>query len=117
MSTINQQVIASAFNNYFTTLTSMITRKITASSCLARNSINNQNNTFLSLNNIFQTPDPSIKYHCTTTKEIENIIKYLKSSNSFRYNEVPMNVLILCSSFIRIIYAIEPFLLVYSLTG
>jgi hypothetical protein len=62
-STINQQVIANAFNNHFTTLPSMITRKITASSCLARNSANNQNNTFLSLNNVFQTPYPSIKYH------------------------------------------------------
>jgi hypothetical protein len=39
-STINQQAIASAFNNHFTTLPSMITRKITASSCLARNSAN-----------------------------------------------------------------------------
>jgi len=100
MSTINQQAIANAFNNHFTTLPSMITRKITASSCLARNFANNQNNTFPSLNNIFQTPYPSIKYHRTTTKEIENIIKSFKLSNSFGYDEVPMNLLRLCSSFI-----------------
>jgi hypothetical protein len=121
MSTTHQQAIASAFNIHFTTLPSLITRKITASSCLARNSANNQNNTLFSLNNVFQTPYPSIKYHRTTTKEIENIIKSLKSSNSFGYDEIPMKLLRLCSSFIssplNCIYAIEPFLLVFSLTG
>jgi hypothetical protein len=99
-STTHQQAIASAFNIHFTTLPSLIIHKITASSCLTRNSANNQNNTLFSLNNVFQTPYPSIKYHRTTTKEIENIIKSLKSSNSFGYDESPMKLLRLCSSFI-----------------
>jgi hypothetical protein len=34
-----------------------------------------------------------MKYHCTTTKEIENIIRSLKSSNSCGYNEVPLKLL------------------------
>src|SRR5215510_2199867 len=41
-----------------------------------------------------------VNYHRTSTKEIENIIKSLKSSNSCGYDEVPMNLLKLCSSFI-----------------
>jgi hypothetical protein len=99
-STINQQAIASAFNTHFIILPSRITRKITASSCLTASTANNQNNTIHSLNNVPQTPYPSIRYNRTTTKEIENIIKSLKSSKSFGYDEVPMNLLRLCSSFI-----------------
>ena len=79
---------------------SIITQKITASSCLVSNSDDNQNITFPTLNNVLQTPYPSIKYHRTTTMEIENIIKSLKPSNSFGYDEVPMNLLRLCSSFV-----------------
>jgi hypothetical protein len=42
-----------------------------------------------------------ICYHCTTTtKEIENIIMSLKSSNSSGYDEVPTKLLKLCSHFI-----------------
>jgi hypothetical protein len=77
MSTTNHQIIASAFNKHFTTMPTMITRKIIANTCFSKTSANNQNNFSFSLNNVFQTPFLSIKYHCTTTKEIENIIKSL----------------------------------------
>jgi len=99
-STVNQQAIASSFNNYLITQPSKITRKITPSSCLTGNTTNNQNNTFLPLNNVLQTPYPSIKYYRTITKEIGNKINSLKSSNSFGYVVVPMNLLRLCSFFI-----------------
>jgi Notch-like protein len=52
------------------------------------------------LNRLFQNSFPSIKCHCTTTKEIENIIRSLKSSNSCGYDEVPSKLLKSCSYFI-----------------
>ena len=81
-STTNHQIIANAFNKHFTTIHTMISQNINASNCFTKTSANNQNNLFYSLNHIFQNSFPSIKYHCTTTKEIENIIRSLKSSNS-----------------------------------
>jgi hypothetical protein len=52
------------------------------------------------LKRVFQNSFPSIKYHCTATKEISNIIMYFKSSNSCGYDEVPTKLLKLCSYFI-----------------
>jgi hypothetical protein len=99
MSTTNHQIIANAFNKHFTTIPTMISQNIIASNCSTKTSVNNQNNLSFSLNNVFQTSFPSIKYHCTTTKEIENIIRSLKSSNSCGYVEVPMKLLKSCSYF------------------
>ena len=74
-----------------------ITRNIRASNCSTKTSVNNQNNISFSLKNVFQTSFPSIKYHYTSTKKIENIIKSLNSSNSCGYDEVLMKLLKLCS--------------------
>ena len=43
-------------------------------SVFSNTSVNNQNKLSFSLKNVFQNSFPSIKYHCTTTKKIENII-------------------------------------------
>jgi hypothetical protein len=88
-STTNHQIIANAFNKHSTTIPTMISQNINASNCFTKTSVNNQNNLPFSLNHVFQNSFPSIKYHCTTTKEIENIIRALKSSNSCDYDEVP----------------------------
>jgi hypothetical protein len=100
MSTTNHQIIANAFNKHFTTIPTMISQNIIASNCSIKTSVNNQNNLSFSLNNVFQISFPIIKYHCTTTKEIENIIRSLKSSNSCGRDEVPMKMLKSCSYFI-----------------
>jgi hypothetical protein len=99
-STTNYQIIANAFNKHFTTIPTMISQNIIASNCSTKPSVNNQNYLSFSLNNVFQTSFPSIKYHCTTTKDIENIIRSLKSSNSCGYDEVIMKMLKSCSYFI-----------------
>jgi Notch-like protein len=52
------------------------------------------------LTHVFQNSFPSIKYHCTTTKETEYIVRSLKSSNSCGYDEVPLKLLKPCSYFI-----------------
>jgi len=71
-STTNDQIIASAFNKHFKTIPIMISQNINASKCFTKTSVNNQNNLSFSLNHVFQNSFPSIKWHCTTTKEIEN---------------------------------------------
>ena len=99
-STTNHQIIANAFNKHFTTIPTMISQNINASNCFTKISVNNQNNLSFSLNHVFQNSFHSIKRCCTTTKEIENIIRSLKSSNSCGYDEVPSKLLKSCSYFI-----------------
>ena len=99
-STTNHQIIANAFNEHLKTMPTMITRNIRASNCSTKTSVNNQNNISFSLKNVFQTYFPRIKYHCTSTTEIENIIKSLNSSNSCCYDEVLMKMLKLSSYYI-----------------
>jgi hypothetical protein len=57
----------------------MINQNISANYYPTQTSVNNQNKLSFSLNHVFQNPFPSIKYHCSTTKEIENIIVSFKS--------------------------------------
>ena len=78
----------------------MINRNINTNYCLTKTSVNNQNKHSFSLKHVFKNPFPSIKYRCTTTNEIENIIMSFKSSNSFGYDDVPTGILKLCSHFI-----------------
>ena len=74
-STTNHHIIASAFNEHFETMPTTITRNIRASNCSTKTSVNNQSNISFSLKNVSQTSFPSIKYHYTSAKEIENKIK------------------------------------------
>ena len=45
-------------------------------------------------------PYPSMEYKCTTTKEIEKIIKSLTTKNSYGYDEISTKFLKLSISFI-----------------
>jgi hypothetical protein len=101
-STTNHQIIANAFNEHFEIMPTTITRNIRASNFSTKTSVNNQNNISFSLKNVFQTAFPSIKYHYTSTKEIENIIKSRNSSNSCGYDEVLIKLLKLCSYYISL---------------
>jgi len=82
-STSNHQIIADAFNEHFTTIPDMINQNINENYCLTKISVNNQNKLSYSLKHVFHNSFPSIKYHCTTAKEIENIIMSFKSSYFF----------------------------------
>ena len=86
----NHQIIASAFNDHFTTFPTMISQKINANNCSATTSDNNHNTISFSLNHVYQNPFPNIKYCCAITKVNENIIT-LKLSNSYGYDEVQFN--------------------------
>jgi hypothetical protein len=48
----------------------------------------------------FKKPFPSMERKCTTTKEIEQIIKSLKTKNSHGYDEIPTKILKISSRFI-----------------
>ena len=78
----------------------MITQNITASNCLTKPLVNSQNKLSFSLNQVYHHSFPSIKFPCTTLKEIENIIRSLKLSNSCGCDEVPTKLLKSCSRFI-----------------
>jgi hypothetical protein len=49
--------------------------------------------------NASQTSFPSMKFTCTTEKEIDCIIKSLKPSNSSGYDEITTNILQACSPY------------------
>ena len=97
--TANQQVIADAFNKHITMIPDKI-NIINNNYILSITSDNIRNMYPYSLSNVFQKSFPSIKYICTTTKEIENIIMSLKSSNSSGYDEVSTNILKACFPYI-----------------
>ena len=40
----------------------------------------------------FNKPYPSMEYKCTTTKEIEQIIKLIKTKNSYEYDEISTKI-------------------------
>ena len=92
----SHQIIVNAFNEHFTTLPTTISQNINASNCSTTTS-DNHSTILFSLNHVYQNSFPNIKYHCTTTRETENVIKTLKLSNSCGYDEVPSKLLILCS--------------------
>jgi hypothetical protein len=49
---------------------------------------------------IFNNPFPNIRYSFTSTKEIKNIIKSLKTTYSYGYDEISVKILKNCYYFI-----------------
>ena len=84
----NQQSFVNSFNNYFLTVTDKITSNIkndkTSLNC---------NNPIHFLHKNFKLPCPNTKLKYTTLKEVEKIIKSLKSKNSHGYDGIPMKIL------------------------
>jgi len=48
----------------------------------------------------YNKPYPSMEYKCTTTREIERIIKSLKTKNSYGYDEISTKILKISCPFI-----------------
>jgi len=61
---------------------------------------NNQNVHCHFMANASQTSFPSMKFTCTTKKEISSIIRSLKPSNSSGYDEITTTILQACSPYI-----------------
>jgi hypothetical protein len=91
--TADHQTIANTFNKNFIMIPEIINK----------NNVDNYNPTMHNrykqnvhhhfMANASQTSFPSMKFTCTTEKEIDSIIKSLKPSNSSGYNEIITNIL------------------------
>jgi hypothetical protein len=84
----NQQLIANSFNNHFLTVADKISSSITND----KTSLN-RNNPIRCLHKNFKLPCSNIKRKYKTPKEIQKIIKSLKSKNSNGYDGIPMKIL------------------------
>jgi len=77
----DQQTIAETFNDYFIAIAENVKRQS------KNNFINGDNDTMDShtcfMEQAFTNPYPSMEWKCTTTEEIEQIIKSLKTKNSW----------------------------------
>jgi hypothetical protein len=87
----DEQFISNSFKEYFSSTAELIS-----------NDAHNNSNIDIStsaeyLSNIFLDPFPSTNIKFTSSKEIENIIKSLKSSNAFGYVEISTKVLKACA--------------------
>jgi hypothetical protein len=89
----DHQTIADTFNKHFITILDTINKKNTDKNYSAETYRNNQNSYHHLLSNAFQTSLSSMKFTCTTGKEINSIIKSLKPSNSSGYDEITTFIL------------------------
>ena len=91
----NQQSIANSFNNYFLTVADKISSNIkndkTSLNC---------NNPIHCLHKKFKLLCSNMKLKYTTPKEIENMIKSLKSGNPHEYDGIPVKILKISTPFI-----------------
>jgi len=88
------------FNEYFVATAEDIKRQ-SKSNFIIRNNGNNSidNHTHL-MEQAFNKPYPDMKYKYTMTKEIEQIIKFFKTKNSYGYDEISTKILKIGSLFI-----------------
>ena len=96
----NQQNITDVFSNYLlTTADNIINKNI--SNTTKNDTININNDTFMHfMLQAFTTKYPYVNSKLTITREVENIIKALKSKNSQGYNEISTEILKVISPFI-----------------
>jgi len=92
-------MIAEIFNEYFIAIAESI-NKIQSNN----NLINDDNDSTVNhthfMERAFNKPFPSTERKCTTTKEIEQIIKSLKTKNSYGYDEISTKILKISCPFI-----------------
>jgi hypothetical protein len=81
--------IAQAFNTYFSTITDKISTK--NSKNFLPTPVNDSPLNYLK--QVFTRPFPSINMAPTSTREITEIVKSLKSKNSYGYDEIPIKIL------------------------
>jgi hypothetical protein len=86
----DQQTTAKTFNDYFVAITENVNRQS------KNNLINDDNNNMDShthfMEQTFNILYPSMEWNCTTTYEIGQIIKSLKTKNSYGYDEISRKI-------------------------
>jgi hypothetical protein len=94
-SSINTKIISDSFNKYYLSVAdNIINNTFNYYSCTDRST-----NPIEHLSHIYKTTFPTIKYNYASTKEIENIIKNLKTTNYYGYDKIPVKILKNCSYF------------------
>jgi hypothetical protein len=95
--TNNQQIIFNSCNDHFLSTTNRVNSKT------SNNSYPDRINSILTeyLLQTCKNPFPNIKYNYRSKKEIENIMKSVKPTNSHGYDEIFVKILKACSHFIR----------------
>jgi len=94
----DQQTIAETFNKYFAAIAENINRQ--KESMLINDVDNNRDSHTHFMEKAYNKPYPSMEYKCTTTGEIERIIKSLKTKNSYGYDEISTKILKISCPFI-----------------
>ena len=94
----DQQTIAETFNEYFIAIAENVERQ-------SKNNLINDNNNSIDNHTHFMEQAcnktyPRIECKCTTTQEIEQIIKSLKTKNSYGYNKISTKILKISCLFI-----------------
>jgi hypothetical protein len=95
--TADHQTIADTSNRHFIMISDIINKSNIDKNHLAEAHRNNQPH-FMA--NAFHTPFPSMQFTCTSEKEIIRIIKSLKRSNYFGYDEITTTLLNACSPYV-----------------
>jgi len=91
--TADRQTIADTFNKHFIMILDTINKNNIDNYYPAETNRNKQNVHCHTMANASQTSFPSMKFTCTTEKEINSIIKSLKPSNSSGYDEITTTIL------------------------
>jgi hypothetical protein len=108
-STDNPQVIASVFNEYFLSVAENTppqdnninsNTKVGISDVKSKYSNTSNSNPAHYLAHAFNNPFPNIPLRFSTTKEIQNTIKYLKPENTCGYDEISTKLLKINSAYI-----------------
>ena len=94
----DQQTIAETFNEYFVAITEKVNRLSKNNLIIDEDDNIDRHNHFME--QVFSEPYPSMKYKCSTTKEIEQIIKSLKTKHSYGYDKISTKILKVSSSYI-----------------
>jgi len=94
--TENHTMITNTSNKYFISVADSIINNV--KSC---NNDHKKTSYIKCLLNSFKHPFPNIQWFYTTTGDIENIIKFLKTKNSCGYDEIPIKTLKISAPFIN----------------
>jgi len=94
----DQQTIAETCNEYFIVIAENVERQSKNNNNINYDNDNIDSHTHF-MEQAFTKPYPSVKRKCTTTKEIERIIKSLKK-NSYGYAEISTKILKISCPFI-----------------
>jgi hypothetical protein len=92
----NQQTIANSFNNYFST----VAEKLMETNHIDKISQIQNGETLHHILGNSRHSYPNIKFRYTSTKEVETIIKSLKTKNAQGYDDISVKVLQLSAPFI-----------------